>query len=110
MTNQHTPGPWRWVPEPDTASPWRDYGDLYSASSEVVLSVWDDGFDGGVRVNSHADARLIEAAPELLEALEELVEACTGIFERDHASWRSNEDEKEVIKARSVIAKVRGTQ
>ena len=110
MTNQHTPGPWRWVPEPDTASPWRDYGDLYSASSEVVLSVWDDGFDGGVRVNSHADARLIEAAPELLEALEELVEACTGHLDRDHASWRSNEDEKEVIKARSVIAKVRGTQ
>jgi hypothetical protein len=110
MTEQHTPGPWRWVPEPDTASLWRDYGDLYSASSEVVLSIWDNGFDGGVRVNSHADARLIEAAPELLEALEELVEACTGHLDRGQAPWRSNEDEKEVIKARAAIAKARGAQ
>ncbi len=98
MTNQHTPGPWRWVPEPDTASPWRDYGDLYSASSEVVLSGWENDFEGGVRVNSHADARLIATAPELLEALEGYISDCT------------NDECERCIKARSVIAKVRGTQ
>jgi hypothetical protein len=108
MTDKHTPGPWRWVPEPDTTSPWLEYGDLYSASSEVVLSGWEDDFEGGVRVNSHADARLMEAAPELLEALEDLVDACTSHLDRGQAPWRSNEDEKGVIKARALIARVRG--
>lgn len=71
MTDKHTRGPWRWVPEPDTSGPWLEYGKLYSASSEVVLSGWENDYEEGVRVNSHADAWLIAAAPELLEALEE---------------------------------------
>ena len=100
MTDQHTPGPWRWVPEPDTASPWLDYGDLYSASSEVVLSGWEDDFEEGVRVNSHEDARLIAAAPELLEALETLLNCEPALM--------SAKERKAFAIARAVIAKVRG--
>jgi hypothetical protein len=113
MTDQHTPGPWRWVPEPDTASLWRDYGDLYSASSEVVLSIWDNGFDGGVRVNSHADARLIEAAPELLQEVEWLLDAYIDAIRAYAVSFKRQpnpEDDRDVIRIRALIAKVRGTQ
>jgi hypothetical protein len=106
MTDQHTPGPWRWVPEPDTASPWRDYGDLYSASSEVVLSGWENDFEGGVRVNSHADARLIAAAPEMLAALESAADELERLM-----SWHGTEVWPSVLRdARAAIAKVRGTQ
>ena len=107
MTEQHTPGPWRWVPEPDTASPWRDYGDLYSASSEVVLSGWENDFEGGVRVNSHADARLIEAAPEMWDLIVELFE--------DHKlsliiGGNPNQVSALMERADKLRAKVRGTQ
>jgi hypothetical protein len=107
MTDQHTPGPWRWVPEPDTASPWRDYGDLYSASSEVVLSGWENDFEGGVRVNSHADARLIEAAPEMWDLIVEL-------FEDPKLSLiiggNPNRVSALMERADKLRAKVRGTQ
>ena len=105
MTDEHTPGPWRWVPEPDTASLWRDYGDLYSASNEVVLSICD--FDGGVRVNSHADARLIEAAPEMWDLIVELFE--------DHKlsliiGGNPNRVNALMERAEKLRAKVRGAQ
>ncbi len=94
MTDQHTPGPWRWVPEPDF--PWQ-YQDLMSASGEVVLSVEEAPDPSGIEL-SHADARLIEAAPELLDALEGYISDCT------------NDECERCIKARAAIAKVRGTQ
>ena len=97
MTDQHTPGPWRWVPEPDTSWPFFDYEDLMSASGDIVATGRSDDLSSEIMV-SHADARLIEAAPELLGALEGYISDCT------------NDECERCIKARSVIAKVRGTQ
>ena len=46
----------------------------------------------------HPDARLIQAAPEMLDALEGYISDCT------------NDECERCIKARAAIAKVRGTQ
>jgi hypothetical protein len=97
MTDQHTPGPWRWVPEPDTSWPWFKYEDLMSASGDIVATGRSDDLSSEIMV-SHADARLIEAAPELLEALEGYISDCT------------NDECERCIKARAAIAKVRGAQ
>ena len=94
MTDQHTPGPWRWVPQPNFS--WQ-YQDLMSASGEVVLSGEEAPDPSGIEL-SRADARLIESAPEMLEALEGYISDCT------------NDECERCIKARAAIAKVRGTQ
>jgi hypothetical protein len=94
MTDKHTPGPWRWVPQPDYS--WQ-YQDLMSASGEVVLSGEEAPDPSGIEL-SRADARLIESAPEMLEALEGYISDCT------------NDECERCIKARAAIAKVRGTQ
>lgn len=111
MTDKHTPGPWRWVPEPDTSGPWLEYGELYSASSEVVLLGWENDFEGGVRVNRHADACLIAAAPELLLEIEWLLGAHLDAI-RAYATFFEGqpnpEDDKDVIRIRALIARVRG--
>jgi len=99
MTDQHTPGPWRWVPEPDY--PWQ-YQDLMSASGEVVLSGEEAPDPSGIEI-SHADARLIAAAPELLEACETLATL------RDTDDWIAT-GRLAVKQAQAAIAKVRGTQ
>jgi hypothetical protein len=70
MTDQHTPGPWRWVPQPNFS--WQ-YQDLMSASGEVVLSGEEAPDPSGIEI-SHADARLIEAAPEMWDLIVELFE------------------------------------
>ena len=101
MTKQHTPGPWRWVPQPDYS--WQ-YQDLMSASGEVVLSGEEAPDPSGIEI-SHADARLIAAAPDLLEALEALM---VTIDAQINAGLRW--DPEEVAAARSAIAKARGTQ
>ena len=102
MTEQHTPGPWRWVPQPDYS--WQ-YQDLMSASGEVVLSGEEAPDPSGIEI-SHANARLIAAAPELLDALEALIA---------YAAQEIGLDPEECVggpfaPARAAIAKVRGTQ
>jgi hypothetical protein len=99
MTDQHTPGPWRWVPEPDY--PWQ-YQDLMSASGEVVLSGEEAPDPSGIEL-SHADARLIAAAPDLLEACQTLATLL------DTDDWIAT-GRLAVKQAQAAIAKVRGTQ
>jgi len=103
MTDQHTPGPWRWVPEPDTSWPFFDYEDLMSASGDIVATGRSDDLSSEIMV-SHADARLIEAAPELLEALEALMVTIDAQINAG-LQW----DPEEVAAARAAITKVRGT-
>lgn len=86
---QHTPGPWKWSKEkgkftylePDVLSP-----------NEIECTAWCEV--------SKEDARLIEAAPELLASLEE----CLALIE--HNTEGVVLDEKDT--ARAVIAKARG--
>jgi hypothetical protein len=99
MTDQHTPGPWRWVPEPDYS--WQ-YQDLMSASGEVVLSGEEAPDPSGIEIN-HANARLIAAAPELLEACETLATLL------DTDDWIAT-GRLAVKQAQAAIAKARGTQ
>jgi hypothetical protein len=109
MSDQHTPGPWRWVPEPEYS--WQ-YQDLMSASGEVVLSGEEAPDPSGIEV-SHADARLIEAAPELLQEVEWLLDAYIDAIRAYAASFKRQpnpEDDRDVIRIRALIAKVRGTQ
>jgi hypothetical protein len=102
MTDQHTPGPWRWVPQPNFS--WQ-YQDLMSASGEVVLSGEEAPDPSGIEI-SHADARLIEAAPEMwdLIVVGVFLAFTTGDEEltAEEVEWRE--------KAVALIAKVRGTQ
>ena len=109
MTDQHTPGPWRWVPQPDYS--WQ-YQDLMSASGEVVLSGEEAPDPSGIEI-SHADARLIEAAPELLQEVEWLLGAHLDAIRAYAAFFEGQpnpEDDKDVIRVRALIAKARGTQ
>ena len=103
MTDQHTPGPWRWVPQPDFS--WQ-YQDLMSASGEVVLSGEEAPDPSGIEV-SHADARLIEAAPEMWDLIVEL-------FEDPQLSLiiggNPNRVSALMASADKLRAKVRGTQ
>lgn len=67
----HTPGPWKW--DPELSPEWNyAYDSLQSNDGQTIL----DGLqhlDGGVSVD-YLDARLIQAAPDLLEALKSIVE------------------------------------
>jgi hypothetical protein len=103
MTDQHTPGPWRWVPQPDYS--WQ-YQDLMSASGEVVLSGEEAPDPSGIEL-SHADARLIEAAPEMWDLIVEL-------FEDTKLSLiiggNPNQVSALMERADKLRAKVRGTQ
>jgi len=57
--SQHTPGPWKWESLVDTHSLEPD-----------VLSIYES--HGGGMAPGEADARLIEAAPDLLAALKKI--------------------------------------
>lgn len=84
MTDQHTPGPWRFEESTKTV---RTVLQNYWL---VRLDSWDAG-----EVNHEANARLIAAAPDLLEALELALVATDGVWED---------------KARAAIAKARGQE
>ena len=95
----HTKGPW-------TASEHGDYGD-YDGNSIVIRG--DDlriaavlGYD---TEETHANARLIAAAPELLETLEHIACADTATWDadmRDEFRWWAQ------TRAKLAIAKAKG--
>lgn len=67
--SKHTPGP------------WVVFHNKYRIPAvEVDGSVWSEGFDSGVRLQSERDANahLIAAAPDLLAALKELLDQGEG--------------------------------
>jgi hypothetical protein len=82
----HTPGPWHWQDRYDfrehkehqkqgldaNCENIRDGRMQLMAGDDVVLQEWGATDDGGVEI-SMADARLIEAAPDLLAALKALL-------------------------------------
>ena len=91
MTDQHTPGPWL-----------ADFGETTSvrlSDGSRVATVNHLRLHSRVAASeAAANARLIEAAPEMLEALEGYISDCT------------NDECERCIKARAAIAKARGTQ
>lgn len=97
----HTKGPW-------TASEHGDYGD-YDGNSIVIRG--DDlriaavlGYD---TEETHANARLIAAAPELLETLENIACADTATWDadmRDEFRWWAQ------TRAKLAIAKAKGAK
>ena len=137
MTDKHTPGPWVWRGNAHAqdvylstrhggrrivmgfkrwgmagAQPtFRGQNSLEDAKDLLKFEVGDPSVTGvaEARENNsvyrlhiadidHPDARLIQAAPEMLDALEGYISDCT------------NDECERCIKARSVIAKARGTQ
>jgi hypothetical protein len=93
MTDQHTPGPW-------TADVVRFNSytlRIIKAGTDWIAHVHTQSTESDIP-RDVSNARLIAAAPELLEALEGYISDCT------------NDECERCIKARSVIAKVRGTQ
>lgn len=83
MTNQHTPGPWRFEESTKT---------IRAVPQNYWLATMDS-WDGAV--DHEANARLIAAAPDLLEALELALVATDG-------NWED--------RARAAIAKARGQE
>ena len=67
--SKHTPGPWRYEPETGT---------IRSVPANYWLATMDS-FDGAV--NHHANALLIEAAPEMWDALTAIVARINGEFD-----------------------------
>jgi len=57
---------------------------------------------------NHPDAKLIEAAPELLEALEETLQQYVSLAESGDAGNWDPHKEAFVIKAKAAIAKAKG--
>ena len=95
---KHTPGPWAWS---DGSSPPRhQYGDGSWLQSQSGMVLDYAGCGSHECKVTHADARLIAAAPELLEAMQEIVCAadCNGWEELDPL----------LSKARAAIAKAAG--
>ena len=82
----HTPGPW---------VKGGDFGDVVGADGERVI-VWGLGIGHGQRdKTTEANARLMQAAPDLLEALEELLNGGSIWVKDEHI-------------ARDAIKKARG--
>jgi hypothetical protein len=95
--NAHTPGPWRFRPVIDpsgrlvallleTEAPNRPCND------PCVMAVRDDWVGALFRGPRQADARLIEAAPELLDAGRALLEWC-----RENTSPRDENSPHELL-------------
>ena len=95
---QHTPGPWElWGVE---------YDDVHRSSFRALRR--DIDWLGDILVDDEqgeANARLIEAAPELLDACEGLIESLTN---SDHGMTKEQVDATEA--ADVVIAKILGDQ
>lgn len=74
----HTPGPWEYGTKSGNkrtdGSGWGAEG-FWSGGNLVIGSA--DGWEGGIKQPSEADARLIAAAPEMLEALEKATYLCS---------------------------------
>lgn len=92
--SKHTPGPWKWDGnvykyDPEEEAPW-----LIAENTEVL--------EGEIHCKSEADARLIEASPDLLAACEAF---CSQIEWKP--SWDDEGWERCHELARAAIAKVR---
>lgn len=90
----HTPGPWRWV------KPIPGKLELVSGISRVLFRK-SNNLDSGLVTDidpSSPDAKLIEAAPDLLAALEEIYE------------WTSYKDTAWAKRAKAAIDKAKGVQ
>lgn len=83
MQTPWTPGPWSW--EPDLA-PLK----VLAGRTDVVCEF--------AKVPPAANARLIEAAPELAEALDDLALVFRSTFG----------DEPELVRARALLSRIRG--
>ena len=122
MTKQHTPGPWsqgytlatrqtrRWSPEEIAANDAHERLMVFSGFTHL-----DEG-RGRERVAlcyRAEDACLIAAAPELLQEVEWLLDAYIDAIRAYAVSFKRQpnpEDDRDVIRIRALIAKVRGTQ
>ena len=91
MTDKHTPGPWKVAGDDINGQA------IVRGEHVEIATCWHHCL-GSLEIQMRANARLIAAAPELLDALEGYISDCT------------NDECERCIKARSVIAKVRGTQ
>jgi hypothetical protein len=93
MTDQHTSGPWTTDVVRFTNYTLR----IIKAGTDWIAHVHTQSTESDIP-RDVSNAHLIAAAPELLDALEGYISDCT------------NDECERCIKARSVIAKVRGTQ
>jgi len=100
MSGQHTPGPWFWALDKIN----QRTNLMRSGSGDYVASPQADMGDYGLSVDcwtdiSHADAALIEAAPNMLEALKavrEFVESEVenrGAAGSDHSDYQNEAQE-----------------
>jgi hypothetical protein len=98
MTCKHTPGPWEIV-----CAPIKDQGSFPDQSLYFKIA--------GTHPMTHslelaANARLIEAAPELLETLEAMCDAFQEILAHEYSCYEP--DTPEYLMAKRVIAKAKG--
>lgn len=93
MNEQHTPGPWEWDTSPVDYDPEQEAPWLVSAGS----SKYPDCaiLQGNIKCHSHANARLIAAAPEMLDALRRAVLALAFAAE----SSKAMQDDYEAVSA-----------
>lgn len=101
---EHTKGPWHWDGEdPGIEGP---NGGVVAFVQEFTSIRTQAKFGTGF---SHADARLIAAAPELLEALERVEQALSAYQVECGPLMTPGIDAEEVTKsARAAIKKARG--
>jgi len=62
-SSKHTPGPWKFVASTG----------VLKSETTIIASAEDDEIGPHIVIENKADAKLIEAAPDLLEALNELL-------------------------------------
>lgn len=98
MTAQHTPGPWRF--NETCHSNEFAIRDSRSSGGYAPIAVIK-GDKRSTLAQSHANARLISAAPFLLESLQEMLANC-------HDQESSDEIVQAVAKARAAIVKALG--
>ena len=120
--SEHTPGPWRIEPhykcgwkgtaKDPTPNRWQAiYVPQERGTKGIVVNI---GIKGG-EVDDYwlsikeADARLIEAAPDMLEALKALL-ACPAISDGglSDPEWGCQESAEAETKARAALAKAEG--
>lgn len=94
----HTPGPWTVVDDSDGA------GRCFQVEGPTLT----DGFSGGYRWFTEADARLIAAAPELLALAHGIEWLATGGTERNGVYFRPTDGDwhRLVETTRALVAKI----
>ena len=105
LTTEHTPGPWS-----RSARSYK-FPVVQSAGGQFIAAF---GGPGGIYANAEANARLVEAAPDLLTTLEEIE---TGILASLESAAKANGDRdlldfvcKARAYARAAIARAEGAE